>query len=538
MTLGARSALLILTMMIAAWSTGSARAEFGVPFSAVKPLNNNAAVDSGFDGAPSLATDSNGSWIAVWTSFNAIPGPGTTDRDIHFARTIDNGANWSNPLPLNANFATETASDEYPVIATDRQGHWVAVWSAYNSGGSLGTDVDLLVARSIDNGANWSIPVPLNNNATTDSGDDYTPDLATDGQGHWVAVWRSNDTLGNTIGSDVDILVARSIDNGASWTNPAPLHSNAATDTGSDGSPRIVTDRNGNWVAAWTSTNTLSAAPPADGDIHFVRSIDNGEHWSLVAALNTNAGSDSGTDSSIQLACDGQGHWVAVWGSNDSLGGTVGTDYDILIARSSNNGASWSAPAPLNTDAAVDSDSDNSPMIATDRAGRWVAIWSGSGVGGPPSDDDDIRIARSIDNGANWSNPDAFNTNTATDVAEDGSPFLATDEKGSWLAAWETEDPDGQNLDDDGDLLTQHFALPDCNDNLIADSTEVLLGLLPDINNNNIPDVCEIIDEPPPGQPNGCGGGVCGVGMAPAVPLMLLGMARMRRSRRVRNGDR
>jgi len=526
-------ALLLLLLS----SAGVARADFGVPISTVRPLNTNAAGDTGFDGSQYLATDSQGNWIAVWSSYNAIPGPGTTDRDIHFARTIDNGANWSNPLPLNANFATETASDEYPVIATDGKGNWVAVWSAVNSGGSLGTDVDILVARSIDNGANWSIPVPLNTNATTDSGDDYTPDIATDGQGHWVAVWRSGDTLGGTIGSDLDILVARSIDNGASWTSPAPLSSNAATDTGSDNSPRIVTDRKGNWLAAWASTNTLNASPPADNDIHFVRSIDNGEHWSLVAPLNTNAGSDSGTDSSVQLACDGQGNWVAAWSSNDSLGGTIGSDYDILLSRSSNNGASWSPPAPLNTDAAVDSDSDTIPSIATDRVGRWVVIWEGAGIGGPPSGDSDIRIARSIDNGANWSNPDRFNSNAANDMGEDANPFLVTDEKGSWLAIWETEDPDGQNLDDDGDILTQHFALPDCNDNLVADSTEVLLGLLPDINNNNVPDVCEVIDGPPPGQ-NGCGGGVCGVGMAPMVPLMLLGMGRMRRSRRSCNGVR
>lgn len=523
------------TLLLAA---ASARADFGVPISPVMPLNTNAAGDTGFDGSQHLATDGQGNWIAVWSSFNAIPGPGTTDRDIHFARTIDNGENWSNPLPLNANFATETASDEYPVIATDGKGNWVAVWSAVNSGGTLGTDVDLLVARSIDNGANWSIPIPLNTNATTDTGDDYTPDVATDGQGHWVVVWRSDDTLGGTIGSDTDMLIARSINNGASWTNPVPLNSNAGTDSGVDSSPRLVTDCKGNWLAAWVSTNTLGATPPADGDIHFVRSIDNGEHWSLVAALNTNASSDSGADSSIQLACDGQDNWVAVWASNDALGGTIGADYDLLVARSANHGASWSSPAPLNNDAAVDSDADTSPFVATDKAGRWVVIWDGAGIGGPPSNDVDVRIARSIDNGTHWSNPDTFNNNAANDSAEDGAPILVTDERGSWLAVWETEDPPGVGLRDDGDILTQHFALPDCNKNLIADSTEVLLGLLPDINGNNIPDVCEIIDGPPPGQPNGCGGGVCGVGMAPAVPFLLLGMGRMRRSRRRGIGDR
>ena len=50
------------------------------------------------------------------------------------------------------------------------------------------------------------------------------PHLATDGAGHWVAVWTSNDDMGNTIGSDFDILVSRTADNGLNWTTPAALN--------------------------------------------------------------------------------------------------------------------------------------------------------------------------------------------------------------------------------------------------------------------------------------------------------------------------
>ena len=48
-------------------------------------------------------------------------------------------------------------------------------------------------------------------------------------------------------------------------------------------------------------------------------------------ALNTNAGSDSGSDYVPQVATDGAGNWVAVWDSDDSLGGTIDTDFDILF---------------------------------------------------------------------------------------------------------------------------------------------------------------------------------------------------------------
>jgi hypothetical protein len=36
-----------------------------------------------------------------------------------------------------------------------------------------------------------------------------TPQLTTDGQGLWLAVWDSNEDLGGTIETDYDVLVAR-----------------------------------------------------------------------------------------------------------------------------------------------------------------------------------------------------------------------------------------------------------------------------------------------------------------------------------------
>ena len=57
----------------------------------------------------------------------------------------------------------------------------------------------------------------------------------------------------------------------------------------------------------------------------------------------------------MEVTTDGLGTWVAVWQSGDSLGGTIGwRDWDILVARSTDDGATWTAPVPLNTNAASD----------------------------------------------------------------------------------------------------------------------------------------------------------------------------------------
>src|SRR4051812_11704434 len=62
-------------------------------------------------------------------------------------------------------------------------------------------------------------PATLNSTAATDSDADLDDDgdhdvsIASNGV-NWVAVWASDNSLGNTIGGDPDILVSRSSDDG------------------------------------------------------------------------------------------------------------------------------------------------------------------------------------------------------------------------------------------------------------------------------------------------------------------------------------
>ena len=123
------------------------------------------------------------------------------------------------------------------------------------------------------------------------------------------------------------------------------------------------------------------------------------------------------------MTTDGAGNWVAVWQTEDDLGGTIGTDLDILVARSSNNGQTWTAPATVNTNAASDSGHDEAPQVTTDRVGNWVAVWwSDENVDGTIGTDHDILMSRSTNNGATWTAPAAVNTNAASDSGADSYP--------------------------------------------------------------------------------------------------------------------
>ncbi len=168
----------------------------------------------------------------------------------------------------------------------------------------------------------------------------------------------------------------------AMWSAPAALSTNAATDSNCDG-PRVTTDGGGNWVAVWVSDDDLGGTIGSDGDILVSRSLDNGATWTAPAPLNTNADTELGSsESSPQVTTDGGGNWVAVWDSWDDLGGTIGTDFDILVSRSTDNGVTWTALVALNTNADTDSNQDERPQVTTDGAGNWVAVWQSVPAGG------------------------------------------------------------------------------------------------------------------------------------------------------------
>lgn len=526
----------------------------GATWSAPSALNTNAGTDSGADFFPRAATDDDGHWIVVWRSHDSLGGTVGTDSDIVAARSADDGATWSAPQALAGYAATDSTFDANADISCDANGIWIAVWdSTQNVGGTAGTDQDIIMVRSTNNGVTWSTETTLAPGASSDTADDFGPSLTTDRDGHWVAawstydqssdvltstssdggltwttptglrsivdfgqdfvarvatnrvgtwivVWESGSSLNGSIGDDQDILFCRSTDNGASWSAPAAVGANAGGPEVLDAMPAITADHAGNWLVAWHSENPLSGTIGPDPDIVFAYSEDDGLTWSaertfatvagddtgtdtnvtvatdghgawltawssdndlgiaagadvdialatvrdpLLAAaptaLNSNATTDSGTDNNPDLATDGQGNVVAVWLSNDPLGGTIGTDLDVLVARSNDGGATWSPPAPLNSNASSDSASDRNPAIATDGNGTWIAVWETPADTGGTGTDQDIFMARSTDNGQTWSTMSPVNTDATTDNESDFDPAIAADGAGNWVVTWTTD---------------------------------------------------------------------------------------------------
>ena len=293
-------------------------------------------------------------------------------------------------------------------------------------------------------------PTPLNNNASTDSGDDYDVHVVVSDTGVWLAVWTSKDDLAGTIGTDADILVARSTDHGATWSDPAPVNSAAAEDEWGDSAARPYTDGREVWVVTWVR-DQLPGVSGRGTRLLVTRSTDDGLTWETPTRLSADNDPSETRNESIQLETDGNGHWVAVWESRDGSGGEFSDDWDVFTVYSSDNGATWSAAAALNANADSDVGDDLSPRIATDGQGTWIAVWDSDSL--PDSwEDRSIFVSRSVDNGSTWSDQTPLSDPTTCGSyfieweTTDVNPRITTNKHGLWIALWSWYADDGSIL--------------------------------------------------------------------------------------------
>jgi len=374
---------------------------------------------SAWDYGPCVATDGAGNWAAVWYSNDSTGGIGD-DEDILVSYSTDPGATWSAPVALNTNAATDSLDDFEPQI-TYCDGHWVVVWY---SGYYVGADYDILAAYGTydaEGGADagvwtWTDPVALNPDADIDTVNDTEPHLAVDGAGHWMCVWKRS-------GADYDIVASTGTVDGDTWTWTAPtaVDTDIPAPDGVEANPRVAGDGSGTWVVVWDPT-CLDWDRPA----MFSRSTDHGATWSAPAEIDITPDDEPNAENP-HVTTDGAGNWVAVW--EDFFGG----DRDALFSRSTDNGITWSEPAGLKADYETDAANEYVPHVLADRTGLWIALWVAYNVWGS---DGDILLSFSVDEGATWSFPTAFNTDAASESYSDYSPQAATDGAGNWVGVW------------------------------------------------------------------------------------------------------
>jgi cysteine-rich repeat protein len=312
------------------------------------------------------------------------------------------------PVPLSPSAMTDNPVDlvSNPAAATDGSGTWVVAWTSI---GTIGSDADILFARSTDGGLTFSAEAPLNTDAATDTEEsivgttglwDDSPAIAAHGN-RFIAVWHRQSIFTTTI------QIARSDDAGVTWTAPEILFDRSYD-------PTIATDGAGTWIIAWAYRPQVGVA---DRDLYFTRSVDDGATWSVPAALNGNAGAGSMLGFPMKMMFSG-GVWVAAWTAPGFASSNA------VYARSIDGGASWSASTTFSF--------GSGPDVASDGTGSWVAVWSTG-----PSGNRNISVARSVDGALTWTVPATLNTDHATDGRDDAAPRVAAGGAGTYVVVWE-----------------------------------------------------------------------------------------------------
>ena len=257
-------------------------------------------------------------------------------------RSGDFGASWSSALIAGHNAMSD------PVVASAGQGRWFFAYIA--SGGATGSDFDVFVRRSDDDGLSWQAPVAVTVNATFDD----KPHMAA--RGDEVLVGYADFSF-----SPARVRAARSLDGGQSFGNDTVL----ITQGGGNGAlPLILAD--GTYLVFWRDS--------MQAFFWLARSHDQGDNWSepqTVVAMSPLPAMLPGGFRIINLpvvAVDPlSGDLVLVW--NDQAFGNP----DILSIRSVDDGQNWSAPIRVNDDAG--DAAQFFPWVTIDEAGIVHVVW-------------------------------------------------------------------------------------------------------------------------------------------------------------------
>jgi len=314
-----------------------------------------------------------------------------------------------------------------PALAADPSDplHLVGVWQQdrWSDAGANG----LLAAVSRDGGRTWSGSYARFTRCT---GGDYQR-----GSDPWVAISAAGivHQLGLAFDAGVGrraILASRSLDGGATWSEPVGLQVDTDPNVALD-KPSITADpvRPPRVYAVWDRLTGVTAPSQsvATGPAWFARSPDDGASWEAARPIY-DPGSDAQTIGNLVVVLP-DGTLLDVFTKVTRLAETP--EYTVAALRSADGGDSWSTPIevakadprgvvdPKNQEPVRTGDSLVSAAVDPGTGTVYVA-WEDSVFSGGARDG--IALAESSDGGASWSAPRQVN---GAPLAQAFTPILA-----------------------------------------------------------------------------------------------------------------
>ena len=278
--------------------------------------------NSGTSRYPAIAIDSNNHIHGVW--HDITPG----NYEIFYKKSTDGGTTWT-----TKRLTYNSESSQHTAIAADSNDHIHVVWRDYTPG-----NWEIFYKNSTNGGATWTTK-----RLTHNSGESYSPAIATDSNNHIHVVWR------DTVPGNSEIYYKRSTNGGAAWTTKR-----LTWNLSSSLDPTIAVDTNDHIHVVWDDST------PGNFEVYYRKSTDGGSSW-IKKRLTFN----SGYSQYPVIAVDSNNHIHVVW--HDYSPG----NREIYYKQSTNGGAAWMTTKRLTWN----SDDSDSPAITTDTNNHIHVVW-------------------------------------------------------------------------------------------------------------------------------------------------------------------
>lgn len=262
----------------------------------------------------------------AWTNF----GSGSLDAEISISRSTDQGLTWSASVPVS-NAVNAGSHNQGVNIHTGPNGEVYVIWAIYDSWPSDESAIGM--AKSLDGGATWQPATRIINNIrgirTSETGKymrvnsfpSMTVDISNGGNSGTIYItWANIGTPGINTGNDIDVYMAKSIDQGLTWTVPEKVNQDT---------PGLGKEHYFPWITCDAANGNLSVIYYDDRnvnsnqcEVYVSNSIDGGETWEdiKVSDVSFTPQPISGLASSYfgdYLAIHARDRWVyPVWTDN------------------------------------------------------------------------------------------------------------------------------------------------------------------------------------------------------------------------------
>jgi len=299
---------------------------------------------------PSVASDSSGNFVVVWSSYSySYFGGG--DLGVFGQRYASSGAPLGPEFRVNTSYPT-TKRQLRPAVDSDSSGNFVVVWETYQ--GVVGSS-GVFGQRYSSTGAPLGPEFRVNTYTPLDM---PHPAVASDSSGNFVVVWENRYPQDGSLSG---IFGQRYASTGAPLgpefrVNTYTTHTQFAA--------AVASDSSGNFVVVWYSYS--QAGSHVFQDVFGQRFASTGAPVGPEFRVNTYT-----TDGQLYpaVASDASGNFVVVWYSYSGDG-----SYKAVIGqRFASTGAPVGPEFRVNT---YTTDRQGLPAVASDAAGNFVVVWN------------------------------------------------------------------------------------------------------------------------------------------------------------------